>query len=325
VRTLFICEPGCRIVVRRGVVTVLRREGRPIELSPALYDQVVIATSRASVTSKALRLMAAHGIDLVVLDARGDPVGRLYPLVINRTVEARRAQYEAMVSGRGLQAAKRIVEAKIRNQAAVLKYFAKARGRPELREEAYGLEVAADRVREMPSPTPEKLMEEEAWAARRYWQLVATLLPEDYGFHGRDQSSPDPFNMMLNYGYGILYYVVERALLLVGLDPYGGFMHRERSGKRTLVFDFIEQFRPVAVDKPLVAAAHRIKPDLFNGLLSYDTRKRVAAEVLENLSRPHAYRGRRVPLEQIVVLEARELARFLRGVEPEYRGYHAWW
>ena len=324
-RALAIFDYGYKIVVRRGIVVAVKKGEEPIEITPALYDQVIIGTSGVSITSKALRLMSIQGIDLVVMDARGNPVGRLYPLIINRTVETRKAQYLAMFNGRGLKAVKSIVEAKIRNQAAVLKYFAKARGIHELRGEAYGLELAADRVKEMPNPTPEKLMEEEAWAARRYWQLVSTLVPESYNFTGRDHDSPDPFNMMLNYGYGMLYRTVEKALLLVGLDPYGGFMHKERSGKPTLVFDFIEQFRPVAVDKPLIGLSRYLKAEVVNGYLSYDTRKKVVAEILENLQRKHFYKGRKVPLERVILLEARELARFLRGVEEEYQGYHVWW
>ena len=45
----------------------------------------------------------------------------------------------------------------------------------------------------------------------------------------------DRFNSALNYGYGILYSQVEKAVTLAGLDAYGGFLHADRPGKPSLV------------------------------------------------------------------------------------------
>jgi CRISPR-associated protein Cas1 len=53
----------------------------------------------------------------------------------------------------------------------------------------------------------------------------------------------DAFNAMLNYGYGILYGRVEKALLLAGLDPFIGFFHRDDYNLTSMVFDFIEPYR----------------------------------------------------------------------------------
>jgi len=33
----------------------------------------------------------------------------------------------------------------------------------------------------------------------------------------------DEFNAMLNYGYGMLYGMIERSVVVAGLDPYIGF------------------------------------------------------------------------------------------------------
>ena len=163
----------------------------------------------------------------------------------------------------------------------------------------------------------------EARAARVYWQAVARLLPPEYGFAGRDHASPDPFNLALNYGYGILYARCERALVLAGLDPYGGFMHAPKSGKTTLVFDFIEQFRPVAVDKPLIFAAPRL--EVYAGTLTRESRRAVATVVLEALARPHYHGSTKRPLDEIILRKAWELAAYLRGSLGTYAGYRVRW
>jgi hypothetical protein len=54
---------------------------------------------------------------------------------------------------------------------------------------------------------------------------------------------------MLNYGYGVLYSLVEKACIYAGLDPFVGFLHTDNYVKKSLVFDLLEPYRP-----PLLAA-----------------------------------------------------------------------
>jgi len=322
---LFVVEPGSRVKVRRGIVIVETNDGHKVEVSPAFHQALILGTGRASITTSALRKLAEWGVDLVVLSSRGEPLGRFYPTVINRTISSRVEQYKAMLDGRGLKVAKAIVEAKVRNQAAILRYFSRVRHYNELREIAGLLERIADELAESRVEDPREIMEYESRAARYYWSSVASLLPSYYEFSGRDPQSSDPFNMMLNYGYGILYPRVEKALLLVGLDPYAGFMHREKSGRPTLVYDFIEQFRQPAVDKPIIARASRIKPRIEAGFLSRETRREIARIVLENLARLHNIGSRKAPLDKIILRKASELTAYLRGTLSEFKGYRAWW
>ncbi|MER3513307.1 MAG: CRISPR-associated endonuclease Cas1, partial [Chloroflexota bacterium] len=60
-----------------------------------------------------------------------------------------------------------------------------------------------------------------------------------------------------NYGYGILYGQVERALVLAGLDPYAGFIHVDRPGKPSLVLDLIEEFRQAVVDRTVLGLVNK--------------------------------------------------------------------
>jgi len=315
---LFVSKP-CKIRVERGRVVLRTSDGEVIELSSAHYESIIIGTRAASITSAALRALAARGIDVTILDERGHPVARVYPTTINKTAATRVAQYRAILDGRGLGAAKSIVEAKVRNQASVLRYAAKSRRDDYFAIEAERVEALADEIRRA-APDPLELRELEAHAARIYWGAVARLVPEEYGFTGRDPQGIDPFNLALNYGYGILYARCERALLLVGLDPYAGFMHAMRSGQRTLVYDFIEQFRPV-VDKALIFAELRLSVE--GGVLDRESRRRVASAVVEALRKEVPYRAGRASVDDIIVRKASELASYLRGELGDYVGFRA--
>ena len=77
-------------------------------------------------------------------------------------------------------------------------------------------------------------------------------------FPGREhRDSTDPVNSLLNYGYGMLYRQVEGAVILAELDPFGGYLHVDRPGKLSLVYDFVEEFRQQVVDRVVVAMLNK--------------------------------------------------------------------
>ena len=83
---------------------------------------------------------------------------------------------------------------------------------------------------------------------------------------GRSRNpAKDEFNCLLNYAYGVLYGLVERACLLAGLDPYIGFVHTDHYNKPSLVFDLIENYR-IWADETVVQlfSRHKIKKALFD-------------------------------------------------------------
>jgi CRISPR-associated protein Cas1 len=79
---------------------------------------------------------------------------------------------------------------------------------------------------------------------------MKALLWQRVGFEGRVRSgAPDLVNSMLNYGYGILYSRLLGVLLRTGLNVNISFLHKPQEGKTSLLFDFIEEFRPPVVDR----------------------------------------------------------------------------
>jgi Uncharacterized protein predicted to be involved in DNA repair len=170
--------------------------------------------------------------------------------------------------------------------------------------------------------TTDAIMSVEAQAANKYWDAIAVFLPQNLGFHGRNPDSVDSMNVALNYGYGILYSAAEKYLLMAGLDPYLGVLHSLKSGKPSLVFDFVEPFRPIAVDKPLVMGIDGLGIKLINGLLDYDSRRVIAKLVLNNLDREYVSQRtrRKAPLIEHIKHEAWYLASIIReGSISDYK------
>ena len=98
-----------------------------------------------------------------------------------------------------------------------------------------------------------------------YFECLSGLIPEKYQFQGRSRRpAKDPFNACLNYCYGMLYSLVEKACILSGLDPYVGFLHTDNYNKKSLVFDLIEPFR-IYADQVVVYlfTGKKIKDEYF--------------------------------------------------------------
>jgi CRISPR-associated protein Cas1 len=317
-RTIIIAEYGIRISAKKGSLVISNRD-KKTRISPADIDQILVASGGASITSRAVRLAMRHGIDIVFLDARGEPWARIYPSTPTATTATRRAQYEAIYRGASKEIAKAIIEAKLRNQAGHLK---------SLRRKGYIAEAAHRYIEDLiPRLDSEDLMKVEAEAAHIYWQSIAQAIPREIGFQGRNHDSPDPFNMALNYGYAILYSECWKALAIAGLDPYAGYIHKDRSGKESLVYDFSEMFKPSAVDRTLIEIFRKgFRPKIVDGFIDRRDRAELARAIIDGLERIVREEGDHNPkkLSQAIRASAMRLASSLRS-GTRYRGFIEIW
>ena len=104
----------------RGALVIKRRGGA--ERIPLFQiNRIWILTSGVAVSSKLVRALSRHFVDVVFFDARGNPVARLFPPEANGTVTHRRAQYEAYLTGRGFELAKLVTYGKVVNQSRALR------------------------------------------------------------------------------------------------------------------------------------------------------------------------------------------------------------
>ena len=313
--------------------------------APLLHlESVTIASSGVSISAEAIRACVESGIPIHFLSGSGTPYASLYSAGLMATVLTRRAQLEAFRDLRGVRLALAFAGGKIENQSRLVKYAAKYRKETnpalhqELRwlageiidhmEELCTIDFLAPREGYSIDDVRGTLLSVEGRAAQKYWRAIKALLPEALGWPGREgRGARDPFNSALNYGYGILYSEVERALVLAGLDPYGGFIHVDRPGKPSLVLDLIEEFRAPVVDRTVLGLVNRgvaLEQD-ERGYLTQATRRMLAERVLERLGATERYEQKRHALRSIVQMQARHLATFVRGEREAYEPFLAAW
>lgn len=193
---------------------------------------------------------------LITCSSNHLPVGLMLPLYGN-TIQNERFRYQLDASlPLRKQLWQQTVQAKIANQAAVLKY---ATGSIHNNMQVWATDVRSGDSTNM-----------EARAAAYYWK---TLFQDIDGFvRGRDEDEP---NNLLNYGYAIVRAVIARALVSSGLLPTLGIHHHNRYNAYCLADDIMEPYRPY-VDRTVFDICRKGKPlklttELKRELLSIPT------------------------------------------------------
>lgn len=286
-------------------------------------EHVLVLGSGITLSADAIRACAERGIPISFLSPTGAPYAKLISPELTGTIQTRRQQLLAFEDGRGLHLARAFAGGKLLNQASLLKYMAKYRQRLDLdlyetvRDAAFQLEHLANRVAEVTAahaPAARlEIMNLEGRGAHLYWVAARQLVraPEGSPWLSREtRGAGDLVNQCLNYGYGILYAQVERAVLLAGLDPYAGFLHEDRPGKPSLVLDLVEEFRPHVVDRCVFSLLNQRVPleQTEDGRLAAATRTVLAQRVNERLEVPEPHEGRRRRLRTIIQAQSRRVA-----------------
>jgi CRISPR-associated protein Cas1 len=294
--------------------------------------QIVLGPSQM-ISTDALALAAETGTDVVVLDWRGEFVGRFVPSSLSGAALVKRAQLEAATDPRGLSVATGLVTAKCRNQQHLLRAV-DAEATAEARQaitRTLGQRLDFGPTLAIARPL---LFAMEGQVGRSYFEGLRALVPRGLGFTGRNRRPPrDVVNAALSYGYAILCGQAERALALSGFEPSLGFLHTDRWGKPSLTLDFVELFRQPIVDRAVLTLLRRKQLTVEHGeefedgsvLLSADGRKLVAAQVMERLNDELTYKRARRRWQEVLTHEARHLSGYLLGRVEEYKPYvHRW-
>jgi CRISP-associated protein Cas1 len=204
----------------------------------------------ARISSDAVLLAIEHEIDLLFTDGKGMPQGRVWSVQYGSISTIRKNQVEFIFSAKAVAWVKELLQYKMDNQLALLLTL-EPRDEASRRIILRAINALEDHKRklgkvegEVVADVAPSLRGWEGAASRRYFEALNTVLPPSYQFAKRSkQPATDPFNALLNYGYGMLYGKVEGALIRAGIDPYVGIFHRDDYNRPVLVYDIIERFR----------------------------------------------------------------------------------
>ncbi len=328
--TLHVTSAKARIG-RSGESLVVDSEDGKQKIAVEQLDSILIH-GYAQLSTQALHLCAYRGVAVDWLSFGGRFVAGVS--ASPGRVQQRIRQYQALTNETlCLELARRTVHAKVETQ---LRYALRAtRGQPALRAAA---QEPIDRLRAAlakvgDAASFDSLRGLEGLGAKAYFAVLPRLLSDRTDAqlipNGRSKHPPeDRFNALLSFGYGMLFALVHRTLLGVGLESALGFFHQPRSAAPPLVLDLVEIFRVPLVDMPTVGSVNRNRwnpADDFTAAgkqvwLSDSGRKKAIGLFEERLNEMyrHPFTGQSMTYARIVELEARLLEKEWTGAPGLY-------
>lgn len=175
----------------------------------------------------------------------------------------------------------------------------------------------------------------EGSASERYFShFDQMILNEDerFRFENRNRRPPtDRVNAMLSFLYALLSNTCASALQQAGLDPYVGFLHRDRPGRISLALDLMEEFRGLFCDRLALTMINTraISANDFdckeNGAVYLnDSGRKAVINAWQNRKQEvilHPYLNEKIPWGLAPHIQAVLLARYLRGDLDAYPSF----
>ena len=304
---------------KNGNCFLVRTDDKVFEVSANKVESILITTS-AYISTDAIKFAVENNIDIVFLDFYGNPYGRVWHSKLGSTTLIRRRQLEIYDRREGLNLVKRWSIEKIDNQIELLKRLKQTRTKEKEQLEGYitRIEQMRDELMEVEGSIDEerqRILGFEGMSSKVYFEVVNLIMPGGWKFDGRSrQPAKDAFNCMLNYGYGVLYSMVEKACIIAGLDPYVGFLHTDNYNKKSFVFDVIEIFR-THVDETVIFlfTKRKVKSVYFDeikgGMSLNKEGKAVLIEALnQTFEKSVKYKGRKIKIRDTIQFRLHEIA-----------------
>lgn len=258
---LYVTTPSSYLS-RDGENLVVRSDDKEDFRIPIHNLEGVVTFGYAGASPGAMQLCTENGVSLTFLNEYGGFVARVQGRQTGNVL-LRRTQYRMSDGDIGVDVAKRMIFGKIANCRAVLHRALRDHGK-SIDSDSISQELVnmkADLRRVLRATQLDELRGIEGDSARRYFnRLNDLILVEGHSFDmkGRTRRPPrDRMNALLSFMYTLLRSEVQSSLETVGLDPYVGFLHRDRPGRPSLALDVMEELRPYLADRLVLSMVNR--------------------------------------------------------------------
>lgn len=220
-RVVDISNGPARLRIDNGLLVI--DAGQLTKVPVKQIQALILSHPAVTLTASVLSTLSLENVPIISCDGQFFPAAQTVPYSA-ASLSAERARQQIAASKSLTDFIwKQIIEAKIRNQAAVLSQFGHEERSKMLIEIAHTL-IDAQKA--------------EALAARLYFETLF-----ESGFNRRDDGFFE--NRILNYSYALLRSRVTRAICATGLNPTFGINHHNRYNSFALADDLMEPWRPL--------------------------------------------------------------------------------
>ena len=326
--TVYVNSPD-RYLSLDGENLVISQEGTEIGRVPLHNIERIMTFGHAGASPALMGKCVKNGIELVFMSRNGHFIARVEGEV-KGNVLLRRQQYRIADNEKGsLEIARNMISAKLFNSRWVLERMIRDHG-ARIDTDLFGKksEFLNNSIKQARNCSDmDSLRGIEGEAASVYFSVFNDMIlqqKEDFAFDTRNKRPPlDNVNALHSFAYSMATGMCTSALESVGLDPYVGFMHTDRPGRRSLALDMVEEFRSVLCDrfvltlinKRLVSNDDFVKREDGAVLLTEDGRKNFFSAWQKRKSEElkHPFLEEKVEWGMLPYVQAMLLARYIRG------------
>jgi CRISP-associated protein Cas1 len=332
--TLYLTTPETQLYKEGETVLVKIEHEKRLQV-PIHHLQAIVCLGPVYVSPELMHLCLERDVTVSFLTMNGRFLGNVEG--INHTRAWLRVNQHRAFSDleQSLKIAKSIVQGKLANQRHVLQRAAReAEG-----QAVEALTQAAARIQRSQSQvdrmeTHDQVRGCEGEGAATYFDVFGHLIRrQDFSWKGRNRRPPkDAINALLSFGYALLMGDCLSALQTVGLDPALGFLHAFRPGRPALALDLMEHLRSLVADRLALTLINNQQVNVKgfrvteSGAVEMDddTRKQIISQHQQRKAQTilHPFLNQEVPWGIVPLLEARLLARTLRGDLESFPPFH---
>jgi CRISPR-associated protein Cas1 len=329
--TLYITRQESYLHKERETIVVKQGDDK-LGQFPALTVGNILCFGQVSVSPFLMGYCGEQGIGLAFYTEYGRFLARVQGKQTGNVL-LRRTQYRwADDDEKSVSIARLMVAAKIANSRSVLMREIRNHGDNAVLQSAVD-KLATSLRRAQHAGSVNEAMGIEGDAANAYFGVFNELIRgSGFAFGGRVRRPPtDPVNALLSFVYSLITNECSSALQGVGLDPYVGFLHKDRPGRVSLALDLLEEFRAPWADRFVLTLINRRQIQLSDFVteasgavrLTDDARKSLLTAWQERKQTEviHPYLEESVPIGLLPHCQALLLARHIRGDLEYYPPY----
>ena len=301
---------------------------------PIHHLESVCCFGPSTISPAAMDLCWEHGVAINFLSENGYFQARVTG-VADTSVLLRRVQFRAADDPvKAAAIARQIVAGKIQNaRNSLLRGARETDNADEQARLTAATDSLARSLRELEAVRVLEIVRgSEGIASQTYFGVFSLLLKQQrdaFAFTLRTRRPPrDRVNCLLSFLYALIRHDCIAALTSIGLDPFVGFLHVDRPNRPSLALDLMEEFRPWLADRLAITLINRqqIQPDHFavreGGAVEFtDTGRRLVIKAYQERKQEtftHPVLDQTWRIAQMPFVQARLLARYLRGDVPDY-------